>query len=124
MIYIVFSFTVSHGWSCSLGLNPFKVSFIDQNVLLFRLRLTTTGITKNWQRLRIFSEIETGNASPAQWLRMPDCLSKDEPMSLWRLLKRVQQGKVRKYSPLSENFHFCHFKAPALLFGLMIYTFR
>ena len=29
----------------------FKVSFIDQNVLLFRLRLTTTGITK------------TGNAS-------------------------------------------------------------
>ena len=53
MIYIVFSFTVSHGWSCSLGLNPFKVSFIDQNVLLFRLRLTTTGITKNWQRLRI-----------------------------------------------------------------------
>ena len=53
-------------------------------------------------------------------LQIPYCLRKDGPMSNQRLLKRVQQGKVRKYSPLSENFHFYHFKAPALLFGFMI----
>ena len=82
-----------------LGFHPFKVSFIDQSVLLFRLRLTTTGITKNWQRLRILTGIETGikktgNASiflqglklatppRPNGLQIPDCLRKDRPMSI------------------------------------------
>ena len=54
-----------------LWVELFEISFMiarwePQWFLLYRLRLTTTGI--NWQRLHIFTGIETGNASPAQWL--------------------------------------------------------
>ena len=107
-----------------LWVELFEISFMiarwePQCFLLYRLLLTTTGI--NWQRLHIFLQgLKVATPPRPNGLQIPYCLRKDGPMSNQRLLKRVQQGKVRKYSPLSENFHFYHFKAPALLFGFMI----
>ena len=73
---------------------------------------------KDWQLLRIFSRIETGNASPAQWLQIPSCFP--GPMATDARLSRKgwtnvplavapmsAVGKHEKYThPRWKNFRF------------------
>ena len=107
---------------CSLCLNLFKVSFIDQSVLLFRLWLTTTGITKklatppyffrdwNWQRLpgpmatdtKLFPR-PNGYRCQIVSERMDQCpfggCSNERSRETWEI-----------HSPPMEKFPFCRFE--------------
>ena len=82
----------------------------------------------NWHKLatppHFFAGIETGNASPAQWL-IDTILSQKRWKNIHLAVTQwVHQGKMRNTHPQLENFHFAILKLRHCYLVLVIYTFR